>query len=50
MVMNDKRKRCDEKPLVSVILIAYNQRRYIRQAIESVLAQETSFPLSLIHI
>mgnify|MGYP001768857181 CR=1 FL=1 len=40
MVMNDKRKRCDEKPLVSVILIAYNQRRYIRQAIE----------LSLIHI
>lgn len=48
MVMNDKRKRCDEKPLVSVILIAYNQRRYIRQAIESVLAQETSFPYELL--
>lgn len=46
--MNDKRKRCDEKPLVSVILIAYNQRRYIRQAIESVLAQETSFPYELL--
>lgn len=46
--MNDKRERCDEKPLVSVILIAYNQRRYIRQAIESVLAQETSFPYELL--
>lgn len=46
--MNDKRKRCDEKPLVSVILIAYNQRRYIRQAIESVLAQETSFSYELL--
>ena len=48
MAMNDKRERCDEKPLVSVILIAYNQRRYIRQAIESVLAQETSFPYELL--
>lgn len=46
--MNDKRERCAEKPLVSVILIAYNQRRYIRQAIESVLAQETSFPYELL--
>lgn len=46
--MNDKRERCDEKPLVSVILIAYNQRRYIRQAIESVLAQETSFSYELL--
>ena len=34
--------------MVSVILIAYNQRRYIRQAIESVLAQETSFPYELL--
>ena len=48
MAMNDKRERCDEKPLVSVILIAYNQRRYIRQAIESVLAQETSFSYELL--
>lgn len=46
--MNDKRERCGEKPLVSVILIAYNQRRYIRQAIESVLAQETSFSYELL--
>lgn len=46
--MNDKRERCAEKPLVSVILIAYNQRRYIRQAIESVLAQETSFSYELL--
>lgn len=46
--MNDKRERCDEKPLVSVILIAYNQRRYIHQAIESVLAQETSFSYELL--
>jgi Glycosyl transferase family 2 len=35
-------------PLVSVAMIAYNHERFIRQAIESVLAQRTSFPIELV--
>lgn len=36
------------KPLVSICIITFNQERYIGQAIESVLAQETSFPLEIL--
>lgn len=36
------------QPKVSVSLITYNHARYIEQAIESVLAQRTSFPFELV--
>lgn len=36
------------KPLVSVSMITYNHEPYIAQAIESVLAQKTSFPFELV--
>lgn len=36
--------RCPE-PLLSVLTLAYNQAAYIGEAIESVLAQQTSFPV-----
>ncbi len=37
-----------DKPLVSVILLCYNQEDFIAQAIESVLAQETDFRYEII--
>lgn len=36
------------KPLVSVLLITYNQQDYIAQAIESVLMQKVNFPYEII--
>ena len=35
-------------PKVSVLMLAYNHERYIRQAIESALAQRTSFPFEIV--
>jgi glycosyltransferase involved in cell wall biosynthesis len=35
-------------PSVSVVMITYNHGRYIRNAIEGVLAQETDFPVELL--
>lgn len=35
-------------PLVSVVMLAYNHGPYIREAIEGVLQQKTSFPVELI--
>ncbi len=35
-------------PKVSVLMLAYNHERFITQAVESVLAQETSFPIELV--
>ncbi|MCX7180734.1 MAG: glycosyltransferase family 2 protein [Proteobacteria bacterium] len=35
-------------PLVSVICPTFNHERYIRQAIESILAQETDFPFEIV--
>ncbi|MCC9608439.1 glycosyltransferase [Blastopirellula sp. JC732] len=35
-------------PKVSVCIITYNHERYIRQAIESVLRQKTSFPIEIV--
>jgi glycosyltransferase involved in cell wall biosynthesis len=35
-------------PLVSVAMITYNHERFITKAIESVLAQQTSFPIELV--
>ena len=38
----------DEKPLVSVLCIAYNQERYIARTLESILKQETTFAFEVI--
>ena len=38
---------CDQ-PKVSVAMLAYNHERFIMQAIESVLMQETDFPIELV--
>lgn len=35
-------------PMVSICLLTYNHERYIRQAIESVLAQEVDFPIEIV--
>jgi glycosyltransferase involved in cell wall biosynthesis len=37
-----------DQPVVSVVLITYNHERYIAQAIESVLAQQTDFPYEIL--
>lgn len=36
------------KPVVTVIMVTYNHERYIRQAVESVLAQEAPFAYELV--
>ena len=36
------------KPVVSVLMLAYNHARYIAQAVESVIHQETSFPIEIL--
>ncbi|GAB3778675.1 glycosyltransferase [Spirosoma horti] len=35
-------------PKVSVLIITYNQKNFIRQAIDSVLAQKTTFPIEIL--
>ena len=40
--------RKGEKPLVSVIMFVYNHAPYLKQAIESVLMQEGSFPAEIL--
>lgn len=35
-------------PKVSVLIITYNQKNFIRQAIDSVLAQKTTFPVEIL--
>jgi glycosyltransferase involved in cell wall biosynthesis len=37
-----------DTPLVSVLMITYNHERYLRQAIESVMAQKTTFAFELV--
>jgi glycosyltransferase involved in cell wall biosynthesis len=37
-----------DAPLVSVLMITYNHAPYVRQAIESVLAQRVSFPIEIV--
>jgi glycosyltransferase involved in cell wall biosynthesis len=36
------------EPLVSILMLTYNHENYIAQAIESVLAQKTTFPFQLV--
>lgn len=38
----------ENKPVVSVLLITYNQAPFIAQALESILCQETSFPIEVL--
>lgn len=38
----------NELPLLSVCLITYNQKQYVRQAIESIIMQETTFSCEII--
>ena len=40
--------RVKEIPLVSVCCICYNHAKYLRQALDSVIAQKTSFPFEII--
>lgn len=42
------RTRLVEKPLVSVLMLAYNHGAYLVQAIESVVSQECDFPFELV--
>jgi glycosyltransferase involved in cell wall biosynthesis len=37
-----------ENPLVSVLFITYNHAKYVRQALESILIQKTTFPFQII--
>lgn len=37
-----------EQPLVTVLVTTYNQEQYIRQALDSVLAQRTDFPFEVL--
>ncbi len=39
---------CEFTPVVSVTMMAYNHEKYIRQAVESVFAQETNFDFEVI--
>ena len=36
------------KPLVSICTLAYNHEAYVREALDSFLAQETDFPFEII--
>ena len=36
------------EPLVSVVVLTYNHEKYIRAALDSVLAQQTNFPLEIV--
>lgn len=38
----------DDRPMVSVIMIVYNQEKWVGEAIESVLAQEVDFPFEIV--
>jgi glycosyltransferase involved in cell wall biosynthesis len=47
--MNESEPRqMNPDPLVSVVLITYNHAPYIERAIESILEQETSFPVEVL--
>jgi glycosyltransferase involved in cell wall biosynthesis len=45
--MDSGMARCKD-PLVSVLMITYNHEKYIRQALDSVLAQRVTFPYEII--
>lgn len=46
--MIGEKKVESQKPLVSVVVITYNQEKYIQQAIESILMQEVDFPIEIL--
>ena len=38
----------DKEPVVSVLVITYNQAKFVEHALESVLGQETAFPIEIL--
>jgi glycosyltransferase involved in cell wall biosynthesis len=40
--------RPDTQPLVTVVVLTYNHERYIEQAVQSVIAQRTTFPVEIL--
>lgn len=42
------RKHMDEEPVLSVLMIAYNQARFVGRALESILEQQTDFPIEVL--
>ncbi len=46
--VGDQAHNSDAEPLLSILSLTYNQARYIRQAIDSFLAQQTNFKVEIL--
>ena len=43
-----RHRALEQTPLVSVVVITYNQEKFIEQALDSILMQETTFPIEIL--